>query len=99
MTDECEAEIRAAYARRMLELHRIGRASDGRAILPGSRYGSPAGVPGQHAVRRGGRGGHQARQAASGLSLAGVHQARYHDITPTIALHCAQRLLGRGIIL
>ncbi|MBF6992324.1 hypothetical protein [Cupriavidus sp. IK-TO18] len=94
MTDECEAEIRGAYARRLLELQRIGRASDGRPILPdpdtvrqleflaSTRCGAAVAA----AIKRAKRRLVFRRLASTTL-----------DVTPTVALHCAQRLLGRGI--
>lgn len=91
---QCEDEIRAAYAALTVTMRRIGRDSKARPVLP-----DPEDVDllmKQAACRCGAMVAAAVKRAKRRMVLEHLAASRL-DITPTVALHCAQRLLGRGI--
>lgn len=90
----CESEIRAAYDFLTATMHRLGRDRDGRPILP-----EPAMVDAAMkaaAGRCGAMVSASIKRAKRELIVQRLAASQL-DITPTVARHSAERLIGRGL--
>jgi len=90
----CEAEIRAAYALLTVTMRLLGRDSDGRPVLPEAEIVDA--TMKAAAGRCGAMVAAAIKRAKRDLILKRLGASRL-DITPTVALHSAQRLMGRGV--
>ncbi len=94
MTPQFEADVRAAYATLTATMLRIGRDSVGRAVLPKPDVVSQLML--LAAARCGADVAAAVKREKRGLVVRSLAASQL-DITPTVALRSAQRLLGRGI--